>query len=68
MLNVRSVSRIFEREGPISLGSLKKVIRFKRGKSNGLIEGVQYISLPRTTNLAYLDTKGRIQKISLNLI
>ena len=26
--------------------------------SNGLIGEVQYISLPRTTNLAYLDAKG----------
>ena len=32
----------------------------KGGGSNGLIGGggVQYISLPRTTNLAYLDAKG----------
>ena len=45
--------------GPISLGSLKKRSSdFKRGGSNGLKGGgVQYISLPRTTNLAYLDAK-----------
>ena len=33
------VSRIFERGGPISLGSLKKVIRFEKGGSNGLMGG-----------------------------
>ena len=54
---VRDVSRIFERGGPIFLGSLKKVIRFLKGGSNGQMGGVQYISLPRTTNLAYLDAK-----------
>ena len=44
--------------GPISLGSLKKRSSdFKRGGSNGLMGGVQYINLPRTTNLAYLDAK-----------
>ena len=43
--------------GPIFLGSLKKVIRFLKGGSNGQMGGVQYISLPRTTNLAYLDAK-----------
>ena len=30
---------------------------FKRGGSNGLKVGVQYICLTRTTNLAYLDAK-----------
>ena len=43
--------------GPISLGSLKKGHQIlKRGVqwSDG---GVQYISLTRTTNLAYLDAK-----------
>ena len=59
---LRGVSRIFETGGPISLGSLKKKghQNFKRGGSNGLIGGggVQYISLPRTTNLAYLDANG----------
>ena len=44
--------------GPISLGSLKKRSSdFKRGGSNGLMGGVQYISLPKTINLAYLDAK-----------
>ena len=54
------MSRIFERGGPISLGSLKKRSSdFKRGGgSNALMGGgVQYISLPKTTNLAYLDAK-----------
>ena len=38
---LRGVSRIFERGGPISLGSLKKSSDFKRGggESNGLIGG-----------------------------
>ena len=36
--------------GPISLGSLKKGHQILKG-------GVQYISLPKTTNLAYLDAK-----------
>ena len=60
MLSGRGVSRIFERGGPISLGFLKKGHQIlKGGGSNGLIGGwgVQYISLPRTTNLAYLDAK-----------
>ena len=44
--------------GPISLGSLKKRSSdFKRGGSNGLKGGVQYICLTRMTNLAYLDAK-----------
>ena len=54
------MSRILESGGPISLGSLKKGSSdFKRGGgSNGLMGGgVQYISLTRTTNLAYLDAK-----------
>ena len=42
----RGMSRIFERSSD-----------FKRGGSNYLIGGVQYISLTRTTNLAYLDAK-----------
>ena len=42
----RGVSRIFERGGPISLGSIKKRSSdFKRGGSNGLMGGVQYICL-----------------------
>ena len=55
----RGVSRIFERGGPISLGSLKKGHQIlKGGGSNGLMGGgVQYISLNRMTNLAYLDAK-----------
>ena len=53
------MSRIFERGGPTSLGSLKKGLQIlKEGvqwsRGGG---GVQYISLPRTTNLAYLDAK-----------
>ena len=43
---------------PISLGSLKKGHQILKGGSNGLMGGgVQYISLTRTTNLAYLDAK-----------
>ena len=59
-LLIRGVSRIFERGGPISLGSLKKGHQIlKEGGSSGLIGGggVQYISIPITTNLAYLDAK-----------
>ena len=56
-VKARGVSRIFERGGPISLGSLKKGHQILKGGSNGLIGGVQYNSLPRTTNLAYLDAK-----------
>ena len=36
---IRGVSRIFKTGGPISLGSLKKVIRFQKGGSNGLMGG-----------------------------
>ena len=44
--------------GPISLGSLKKRSSdFKRGGVKWSDGGVQYISLPKTTNLAYLDAK-----------
>ena len=56
----RGVSRIFERGGPISLGPKKKGHQILIGGSNCLITvigGVLYISLPRTTNLAYLDAK-----------
>ena len=56
----RGMSRIFERGGPISLGSLKKGHQIlKGGGSNGLIVGggSNYIRLPRTTNFAYLDAK-----------
>ena len=57
----RGVSRIFERGGPISLGSLKKGHQILKGgggvKWSDGGGGVQYISLPRTTNLAYLDAK-----------
>ena len=42
----RGVSRVFERGGPISLGSLKKGHQILKG--GGLMGGVQYISLPRT--------------------
>ena len=54
----RDVSRIFERGGPISLGSLKKCHQILKGGvqwSDGGGGGVQYICLTRTTNLAYLD-------------
>ena len=53
------MSRIFERGGgPIAVGSLKKDHQIlKGGSNNGLMRGVQYISLTRTTNLAYLDAK-----------
>ena len=58
MTGLRGVSRIFERGGPISLGSLKKGHQILKGGgvqwSDG---GVQYISLHRTTNLAYFDAK-----------
>ena len=54
----RGVSRIFERGGSnISWFPKKKSSDFKRGGSNGLKGGVQYICLTRTTNLAYLDAK-----------
>ena len=43
--------------GPISLGSLKKVHQIIKGGVQWSDGGVQYISLPRTTNLAYLDAK-----------
>ena len=44
--------------GPISLGSLKKRSSdFKRGGVKWSDGGVQYISLPKMTNLAYLDAK-----------
>ena len=54
------MSRIFERGGPISLGSLKKGHQILKGGSNGLIGGggpVHLVSI-RTTNLAYLDANG----------
>ena len=56
----RGVSRIFERGGgPISLGSLTK--RSSDFNGGGGVQwsdgGVQYISLTRTTNRAYLDAK-----------
>ena len=57
----RDVSRIFERGGSnISWFPKKKGHQIlKGGGSTGLMGGggVQYISLPRTTNLAYLDAK-----------
>ena len=54
----RGVSRIFERGGgPIYLGSLKKGHQILKGGVQWSEGGVQYISLPRTTNLAYLDAK-----------
>ena len=55
----RGVSRIFERGGgPISFGSLKKGHQILKGGGVEWSEGgVQYISLTRTTNLAYLDAK-----------
>ena len=56
--NGRGVSRIFERGGPIFLGSLKKRSSdFKRGGVQLSEGGVQYICLTMTTNLAYLDAK-----------
>ena len=57
-ITARGVSRIFERGGPISLGSLKKRSSdFKRGGVQWSEGGVQYICLTMTTNLAYLDAK-----------
>ena len=49
----------FRKGGPISLGSLKKGHQILKGGggSNGLMGGVQYFGLTRTTNLAYLDAK-----------
>ena len=58
LFRFRGVSRIFERGGPISLGSLKKGHQILKGGvqwSEG--GGVQYICLTMTTNLAYLDAK-----------
>ena len=52
---VRGVSRIFESGGPISLGSLKKGHQILKGGVHWFDGGVQYISLTRKTNLAYLD-------------
>ena len=43
--------------GPISLGSLKKGHQVLKGGVQWSEQGVQRISLPRTTNLAYLDAK-----------
>ena len=52
------MSRIFERGGPISLGSLKKGHQILKGGGVQWSEGgVQYICLTRTTKLAYLDAK-----------
>ena len=45
------------RGGPISLGSLKKGHQILKGGVQWSDGGVQYISLTRTTNLAYLDAK-----------
>ena len=56
----RGVSRIFERGGPISLASQKKGHQILKGGGVQWSDGgggVQYISLHRTTNLAYLDAK-----------
>ena len=54
----RGVSRIFERGGgPISLGSLKKGHQILKSGVQWSDGGVQYISVTRTTNLAYLDAK-----------
>ena len=55
----RGVSRIFERGGSnISWFPKKRSSDFKRGVQwSDRGGGVQYISLPRTTNLAYLDAK-----------
>ena len=68
MSTSRGVSRIFERGGPISLGSRKKRSSdFKRGGvlwSEG--GGVQYICLTMTANLAYLDAKNELT-CTLNL-
>ena len=46
--------------GPVSLGSLKKSHQILKGGGVQWSDGgggVQYISLTRTTNLAYLDAK-----------
>ena len=43
--------------GPISLGSLKKGHQILKGGVQWSDRGGQYISLTRTTNLAYLDAK-----------
>ena len=48
-LDSRGVSRIFERGGPISLGSLKKVHQILKGGGPMVMGGA--------TNLAYLDAK-----------
>ena len=58
LYETRGVSRIFERGGPISLGSLKKRSSdFKRGASNGLKGGSStFVSLGRQI-LTYLDAK-----------
>ena len=53
----RGVSRIFERGGPISLGSLKKGHQILKGGVQWSEGGVQYVCLTMTTNLAYLDAK-----------
>ena len=45
------VQDFLKRGGPISLDSLKKGHQILKGG------GVQYISLPRTTYLAYLDAE-----------
>ena len=55
--NNRGVSRIFERGGPIFIGSLKKGHQILKGGVQWSEGGVQYICLTRTTNLAYLDAK-----------
>ena len=48
----------FLKGGSNILGSIKKGHQIFKGGSNGLMGGrVQYISLPRMTNLAYLDAK-----------
>ena len=53
------MSGIFERGSSNTSWFPKKSPQISKGGSNGLIGGggVQYISLPRMTNLAYLDAK-----------
>ena len=52
------ITRVPGRGGSnISWFPKKRSSDFKRGGSNGLKGGVQYICLTRTTNLAYLDAK-----------
>ena len=53
----RGVSRIFERGGSNISWFPKKGHQILKGGVKWSDGGVQYISLPKTTNLAYLDAK-----------